>query len=74
MITYADMIKWTLKEIRIFLAKEPSHIGAQNALSEVEKKMRNRTILIKYGKRHSTVLGWTKVRRKGKCPNKKDLR
>lgn len=72
--TYAEMLTWTAEKIKIFLTDNPAHIGAGNALREVERHIKSQSYLNRYGKRHNTMLGWTHVMRRGKCPSKKNLK
>ncbi len=74
MVSCAEIMTWTLENIRIFLVNNPNHIGAENALREVERQERAKVFLIRHSKNHAIVSGWTNVRRKGKCPTKKSLK
>ncbi len=74
MVTCAEIMIWPLEKIEIFLIHNPNHIGAENALREVERQLKDKTHLNRWAKKHAIKPGWGHMKRKGKCPTKKSLR
>ena len=73
-MTYADLVRLPLAEVESFALSNPEHIAAQNALRTLEEETKSQSRLYRIGRKTATKEGWTHVRRKGKCPRKRDLK
>ncbi len=75
---YAEFMTWTIEEIKNFLRIYPGNIPASNALGELERQIKSKSILTRLAKKHSARIdGLTKVRRHPNrrwCPTKKSLK
>lgn len=76
-MTYADLINMPLEQVRDFLAANPGHIGAGNALAELERKGKSQKQLARMGRNTAVASGMTKNRfaHKGgrRCPTNRSL-
>ena len=77
-MTYAELVQRPVADIRCFLAAHPGHIGAVNALAEVERMDRAKKVLARIAAASATVSGNTKTRYPARgsrrCPTKRELR
>lgn len=76
-MTYADLIKMPLEQVREFLAANPGHIGAGNAVETLEHERKSQKRLARMGRDTAVVNGMTKNRfaHKGgrRCPTNRAL-
>ena len=74
---YHDLIEMPLLEVQQFAALNPGHIGAQNAIRELEHRKKALKVLKRLGQRSAVLSGKTK---KGfshsgpRVPTKRELR
>lgn len=74
---YAELITLPLEKVSAFLAANPGHIAADNALRELERDAKEQRRLARIGRSTAVVNGMTKNRfayRGGRrCPTNREL-
>lgn len=71
--TYAELTRLSLEAAQEWLKDHPDHIGAANAVREIERRLHaeRRLMLLRIG---AVRDGVTRMRRAGRAPTKRDLR
>ena len=70
----AELLELSLSKVRQYAIDNPGHIGAVNALRELERREKARQTLIRLGKNTATRSGRSRCNTAGRCPTKRSLR